>query len=485
MKKASLIIDIGTGSTRVALVTRKFEIKEVLSFSNTYYEDERYKDAKLFDPEELERKIYLFLSKIVRNNPEYLITHISSSAARESVVLIDETGKSFLGLPNIDNRGKEYLHNYVHNETLVRMKTGRPLTEDFVAMKLVGLKEKDPKAYKRIKHIVSLSEWIGYLLSGILSFEFSQACETQLFNIHEMKWDSELFSIFDLDRTKFTDVIACGTEFPIKEHLIDKYSFSKQCVYVVGGADTQLAAKGMFLARGELGLISGTSSPVVSYMSEVPNFRSVENLNYWVGNNLKGENYQLETNPGVTGLNLQLAKNLFVPNENYETLDRAILANLNGDSKCTASFTTQKIYNDTPLPMGGFLLKVPFSQELTMVDLFESLVFDIACSISKKIEVMEIISQFNFERIIGSGGGLRSEALCQIIANLTNKPLILKENYNEASIIGGTRICFERTKDSHQEDIEPKIIKTYQPEKSSKCLEIYEHWLGFRNKINN
>ena len=50
---AYLVYDIGTGNSRVCIVSEQKEIIELRTFENKYYRDFRYEDALYFKPEEL------------------------------------------------------------------------------------------------------------------------------------------------------------------------------------------------------------------------------------------------------------------------------------------------------------------------------------------------------------------------------------------------------------------------------------------------
>ena len=52
-----LLIDLGTGSTRVALTDTHGKILAIRSFFNHYYRDEDYPDAQYFLPEEWETEL--------------------------------------------------------------------------------------------------------------------------------------------------------------------------------------------------------------------------------------------------------------------------------------------------------------------------------------------------------------------------------------------------------------------------------------------
>ena len=104
-----LLVDLGTGSTRAALVTSSGEILAIRSFLNRYYRDEAYPDAQYFLPEEWEADLLRCCRELHAEQPEIRVRCVSSAGARQSIVLIDGEGRAFYGLPNIDNRGREFM----------------------------------------------------------------------------------------------------------------------------------------------------------------------------------------------------------------------------------------------------------------------------------------------------------------------------------------------------------------------------------------
>ncbi|MBO0451535.1 FGGY-family carbohydrate kinase [Candidatus Enterococcus murrayae] len=479
-QEAALIIDIGTGSTRVAVITSEGTLVTIKGVKNNYHLDNRYKDAKYFLPEELKQTIFQLIHEVLNELKGVSIKYVSSSAARESFVLIDGKGQDYYGLPNIDNRGKDWLKDIPEREYIEKY-TGRPLTEDFGAMKLYGLKQKRAELFQSIDYVISISDWIGYLFTEQIEMEYSQASETQLFNIYTKKWDQKLCDAFGIELSVLPPVTKTGARHKIAEKIKDQFDLGQECVYVVGGADTQLAAQGIDLAEDEIGLISGTSSPVVKYQAQIPDFEKNKEFNFWCSCNLAGEGYQIETNPGVTGLNLQQIMDSLVKDTSYQKINQYIEKNYH-HLKCLASFTTQSPYKNVAFSSGGFLMDVPFSQEIVYEDFIHAIVADIAFSIAFKIRQNEVLSQTTAAFIVGAGGGLRMETLCQMIADLTEKKLLLKENYDEASIIGAARVCFSA--DSSMK--ERAILHEYEPNSNNEYLrEKLERWLMYREQINS
>lgn len=62
---------------------------------------------------------------------------------------------------------------------------GKWATEDFGAAKLLGLRQMYPERYQEVETVLSLSEWIGWIFTGRRAMEYSQACESQLYDISQ------------------------------------------------------------------------------------------------------------------------------------------------------------------------------------------------------------------------------------------------------------------------------------------------------------
>ena len=177
MKKNYIVVDLGPGNSRIALVSSDGSMIDIKSFENVYYKDELYEDAQYFLPEEWEKIILEKCKELIQDIPQIEISAGTSSGARESIVLLNKKGKAYLGLPNIDNRGRQWMEE-IQDKKYIYEKTGRWVTEDFPAAKLYGLKKKHPDLYDDIGKITSISEWIGAIFVGKIVIEPSQACET-------------------------------------------------------------------------------------------------------------------------------------------------------------------------------------------------------------------------------------------------------------------------------------------------------------------
>lgn len=473
-----LVVDMGTGNSRVGLVGADGTIWGIRNYENQYYKDKQYEDAQYFLPEEWEENLMNGCKELVKEFPEHPVRAITSSGARESIVLYNKEGKTYLGLPNIDNRGREWM-NEIEDQTFIYDKTGRWVTEDFPAAKLMGYRKKYPEEFEKITKITSLSEWVGELFCGRLVIEPSQACETQLFDIETREWSERLCKDYGIPMDILPEIAKAGDSLgKIKKEMADKIGLNEDVEFIVGGADTQIALKSVGMDVGDVAVVSGTSSPVAT-ITDYKYYDKQERC--WTDSNLGGDTYQVETNPGVTGLNYQKIKNFLFPDTSYEELETEMAKQT--EYLCTASFSSLYFSEKRSLKKGGFIMKSPFDATLKPIHLIWAVVADIACSIYVQYQSLCEMIRHDKDYILGCAGGFQSKMLCQHLADLTGKKLVVREGFSQASINGCLKICnayYGITSEKKSEQAE----MVYTPKDGSLIQEYYQEWLNNREMLN-
>ncbi len=473
---AYLIYDIGTGNSRVSIVSEQKEMIGLRTFENRYYRDFRYKDALYFKPEEMLLEVMRCTGELLKAHPEVRIEAVTATSARESIVLIDREGHWFYGLPNIDNRGEEWMDAIPGKDEVYR-KTGRWVSTVFSAGKLMGLKKRYPDIYTRIEGITSLSGWIGYVFTGELVMEYSQACETQLFDIGKREWDEKLCALFGINPGILPRVCAASVSLGrVKGSLCEELGLQKETVFTAGGADTQAAVYGTDACEKEIVIVSGTTSPVVTIVPE--RFYDAAKR-CWVDCYLDGRSYQIETNAGVSGMNYQILKRIFFEDVDYSVLDQKMREK--SRIMCVASLGTLIFSENKTLKNGGFFMAAPLDEEMDRYDFAFALAADIACGIVTQYHSLCGIIPCERSYILGCGGGFQSEMLCQLIADLAQKTLIIRSSYRQASVIGCVKLCndyFGRKNDKSPEK------RVYHPRENRMIEEYFDRWTAVRTRIN-
>ncbi len=479
MENNYLVVDMGTGNSRVALVSAEGRIWGIRSYVNRYHTDQLYEDAQYFLPEEWKSVLLQGCRELTEEFRGHPVKAVTSTGARESIVLYNREGEAFMGLPNIDNRGRAWM-NEIEDREFIYDRTGRWVTEDFPAAKLMGYKKKYPREFQSIAKITSLSEWIGEVFTGKLVIEPSQACETQLFDIEERAWSKRLCGDYGISLSILPEIAKAGDSLgTIKKELAGSLGINDQAEFIVGGADTQIAVKGIGIGVGDVAVVSGTTSPVVT----ITDYKySDRQKRCWTDSNLGGETYQVETNPGVTGLNYQRMKALLFPDTSYEELEEK----MEGQKEylCTASFSSLHFSEKRSLKKGGFVTKAPFGADLEAVNLAWAVVADIACSIYVQYNSLCEMTGHKKDYLLGCAGGFRSKMLCRHLADLTGKKLIIREGFEQASIHGCRKICNERYGTCTEEEKGEKQEKVYLPCEQSLIHAYYEEWLENRQVLN-
>ena len=431
-----LLIDLGTGSTRAALVTEDGTILSMRSFPNRYYRDEMYPDAQFFLPFEWENELMRCCIDLALEHPDISIRAVSAAGARQSLVLLDRSGRAFYGLPNIDNRGREYMSE-IENPERIYERSGKWVTEDFCSAKLLGLKKKRPSLYEQIDKVLSLSEWVGYLFTGELSFEPSQACETQLYDLETGRWSEELCEAYGIDPSILPPLLGAGQVLaPILPLHRESFGMAEDAVFLIGGADTQCALMQTRMKPGDIAVVSGTTSPCTALVDH-KYYDPMQRV--WTDANLNADGYLIEMNPGVTGLNYQRSKEALCPDISYAELERAYLQKRN--FCCTASFSSLLFYERRSLRHGGFFMPSPFQTDADRIDLMWAALADVACATYEQLWRLGELSGHDRSYILGCGGGFRSQTLCQMLSDLSGLELHLLPGYEQATLLGLNTVC--------------------------------------------
>lgn len=448
-----LVVDLGTGNGRVILVDDKGNIKNLKSFENRYYVDKKYKDAKYFIPSEWKEKIFNAIKEIRAENPNDDISAISSTGARQSIILYNKNG-DFLGLPNIDNRGKEYLSEI--NSTKIEILTSKWFTEDFPSTKIYGFSKKYQKDYKEITTFTSLSEWIAEIFTNKLVITHTQACETLLYNIKTKNWDKTLCEKFNIDIKILPSISETGTNLGKINTNIQNELNLNECNFILGGADTQIGLYDIATQENII-IMAGTTTPIIRISDKI------NQSPFWTSIYFE-DKYMVECNVGMSGLNYQKFKNNFFKDYSYKDLDDIILNKNN--FKCIVHFTSLNFMDKKSKKYGEILSDIPLNFDKT--DMLYSLVADMACSIYEQYKNLDCQG-----RIIGLGGGFQSRALSQMLCNLVQCEIVLPLGYEQSTVLGAVRII---NKTLGIKNTISKKYEIFKPEQDILIHKYYKEW---------
>jgi autoinducer 2 (AI-2) kinase len=475
-QEAYLIVDIGTGNVRVALVETGGTLLDMQRDNLLYQEDGEQHEAWSFDPEVVWEQVVTLSKKILNNNREVRVRAITASSQREGIILLDKEGKALIGLPNHDHRGRPW-ENEIDRKDHIYQLVGRYPTALFSALKLRGIKEQQPELYRRTEKILSISDWAQYMFSGVMGYEHSQASETLLYDIEAMEWSDELCEVFGISPDLLPDLHHSGTVLGnILPEKAEELELPLDIPIVVGGADTQLAIKSTQPEPGDIVIVSGTTTPIVKII-ETYQVDSLQRT--WTGRHIDKGAFVLEANAGVTGLNFQRLKEIFYPNESYEVMEKELHA-VQGDP-CVASLGSLLANEAVPLTKGGFIFNAPVSGQISRAGFVKAILWDIACSIKENYEVLCEVAPYEKEHVWACGGGFQSRTLAQQIADLIGKTVRLRDNFSQASVVGGALVCIEAL---GGREAFSTAVSEFHPQQPDGLEAAYQAWKNLRSTLH-
>lgn len=437
---AYLVLDIGTGNVRSAIVTPAGEILGVARADIRYYRDELYPDSIYFKPGELWGQLKELTAAALQQAGPVTVKAATTTSQREGIVLVDGSGKAVIGLPNIDHRGREWENTYPDKSRIYQL-TGRYPTSLFSAYKLVGIREKRKEIWNGLSFFLSISDWAAWELSGIALYEHSQASETLLYDVAAGTWSDELCSLFGISLAILPALSQSGSVAgTVKKEIAEQWGFSQEAQVITGGGDTQMAIKSTSPSVGDVVIVSGTTTPVVklegAYITD-----SKERT--WTSRDIIENRFVFEANAGVTGLNYQRLKEVFYPNEGYDVIEKELAETMH--KHCVASLGSLIAGEIKPVIWGGFVFPVPVSHELSRGSFVWATLMDIAFSIAENYKVLAEVSGHDAGYIWACGGGLQSQTLRNLIAVITGNEVRVKPGFEQASVIGAAMLCNEAT----------------------------------------
>lgn len=471
MKKAHLIIDIGTGNSRAGVISTEGELLSVATRDSVYYTDTDFADSIYFKPEEWKLTLKELVKEAIAGAGNVKILAVSASSQRQGIVLISEAGESLVGFQNGDNRGAAYLDEI--DWAPVKELTGLEPMPLYSCVKFLGTMRKQPYVAEKTKVYTSISDWVGFCFTGKVVWERSQAIQTAVYDVAKREWSERLCRAVGVERCKLPPIVSAGSVLgKVKPALADELGLPRSTVFVVGAADTQIALTGSGARLNEVTIVSGTTTPVVK-IKDVFRFYPVWNSPHAIDGQ-----YMLECNAASTGINLQRFKDLMLPDRSYAELIAE--AKQRKVPRCMAMMGMCPHNGDVPPLNGGFLMSNPISHELTQADFFHALSLDIAMSIVLCIKRINALDAYDRDYVVGCGGGLRSELICQAIADLSGFKIQIFRGFDQATMMGCMYLC----NDALGVPSQPReLIRTVEPHDNPELGAYFARWQKLRSVL--
>ena len=243
MKKYIISLDLGTTSCRSILFNRNKKIlhTEQKEFSQIMPENGWVEH----DPIEILETQLFTLKKVIEKSGIKAdeIESIGITNQRETTVLWDKsTGRPvYNAIVWQDNRTSDFCNTLIREgkEEIIKEKTGLVVDSYFSSTKIHWILQHVPECDELLSNnnllFGTIDCWLIWNLTGNHFTDLTNASRTQLLNIKEMKWDSELLSFFKVPSQILPELKESADEF-------GNWKFNGVNIPILGVAGDQQAA---------------------------------------------------------------------------------------------------------------------------------------------------------------------------------------------------------------------------------------------------
>lgn len=301
-------------------------------------------------------------------------------------------------------------------------RTGNPAITGFQLPKLLWLRQAEPENFARTRHVLLPKDYLGFVLTGEMATEPSDASGIGLLNLARKDWDGEILAALEIDAGLFPTVIAShertGT---LKTELARETGLPESLPVIAGAGDNAAAATGLGLssARPERGSVSLGTSGVIFIPLKEPT-PDPEGRVHLFGH-ADGGYHLLGVTLAAAG-SLQWYRDTLAPGQPFETLMQEAASSAPGAGGVIfhpylAGERTPHMNPDLRGSWTGLSLATQRG------DVVRSVLEGVAYSLRDALEVMAPLA--GVEELLATGGGARSKLWLQIVADGLEVPILV------------------------------------------------------------
>jgi xylulokinase len=298
-------------------------------------------------------------------------------------------------------------------------RTGSVPVGSFTITKLLWLARHEPDSFARLTHVVLPHDWLTFQLTGELVTDRGDASGTGYFSPADSSWQPELLELVDpsadwasrLPRVVDPDE-AAGT---VSSSAADTLGLLPGTVVAAGTGDNAASALGLGLRSGDVVVSLGTSGTVFArHASPTADATGAVNGNA----DATGEYLPLLCTLNATKVTDAFARLLGVDHDGLAAL--ALAAPSSADRPVLAAFLDGERVPNRPGArgvLGG--LRSDLTREEVARAAYEGVIAGLLAGIDRLVEV----GVRTDGRLLVTGGGARSAAYRQLMADLSGRPV--------------------------------------------------------------
>lgn len=143
--------------------------------------------------------------------------------------------------------------------------------EGFTLPKILWLQQNKPEVWAKVSKIMLPKDYLGFILTGNIHSEYSDAAGTSLFDIEKQAWSTEICEKFHINKDILPDVVPSLAQIGVvNDYYANHFGLKKEVKVFAGGADNACAALGAGIVNEDYALVSlGTSGVFSSFETAI------------------------------------------------------------------------------------------------------------------------------------------------------------------------------------------------------------------------
>jgi xylulokinase len=229
---------------------------------------------------------------------------ITCTGMRIPFLLLDERDEPLApGVLNVDRRGTPYLdriRSVLGPERLYEL-TGHWPNAKLGLPKLLWYLDQRPELWRRVRRILQFHDWLAFRLSGVVVSEHSSAAMSQMLDVEQRRWATELLDALGIDAGLLPELRDAGTTLGgLRGEVATEIGLLKGTPVHAGGGDTHVSSLGAgAVVPGTVSIVGGSTTPLM-LVTDAPKSGDPQAGPLASPHVLPGL-WALETNAGATG----------------------------------------------------------------------------------------------------------------------------------------------------------------------------------------
>ncbi|HXO07665.1 MAG TPA: FGGY-family carbohydrate kinase [Solirubrobacteraceae bacterium] len=364
-------------------------------------------------------------------------------------VLVDDRGDELApGVLNVDRRGTPYLdeiRDALGPERLYEL-TGHWPNAKFGLPKLLWYARERPRLWQRVRRVLQFHDWLVFRLSGAHASEPSSAAMSQMVDVANRTWATELLDTVGLDSGLLPELHDAGEVVGgLTPEVAREIGLKSGTPVHAGGGDTHVASFGAgAVTPGTVCIVGGSTTPLMLAADE-PTFGDPHSGPV-ISPHVRRGTWALETNAGATGIFYTWLRDLAggADNGGYAELDRLAAG---------AALGAHGLVVAGPNPLWGEQgwARVPPTTFLGMTpahslgEVARAVLESIAYAQSSNFDVLTGDPSLAVDEVQFIGGASRSPFSCQMLADVLGREVYVPEVGEPFAAGGAALVAGERT----------------------------------------